>query len=161
MVFSAVASAADQGGRVCRTVARNVTDAAPIRTPTIATAKSSGSVAYWSTVMMPLLIVLDTSAPIVSAPPHSTMLPRTSASRMLRAPEPTDVPIEFAMSFAPEQERRLRSVASYIHELATARWPTPFVGERASRARSSRRGSGCATHRSRPQARRPRPAPSP
>ena len=44
-----------------RTVARKVVAPAPIRTPTIATAKSSGSVEYESTEMMPLLIVLDTS----------------------------------------------------------------------------------------------------
>ena len=60
-----------------------------------------GSFSSASASMMPLRIVDVTSPPARNAPRNSNTPAITMATPTVMAPEPTDVPIEFATSFAP------------------------------------------------------------
>ena len=51
--------------------------------------------------MMPLRIVLVTVPPTSMAPPNSKIAATMMARLIVSAPEPTEVPMAFATSFAP------------------------------------------------------------
>lgn len=57
----------------------------------------------WNTLamMIPFCIVLVTCVPISRAPENSSTAAVSTAWRMVRAPEPTEVPIALATSLAP------------------------------------------------------------
>ena len=75
--------------------------AAAKRQQVIPTAMIIGSLPTAWTSTIPLRIVLVTDPPTSIAPPNSKIAATMMAFRRVSAPEPTDVPIALATSFAP------------------------------------------------------------